>query len=284
MTGDARVHRPDSLEETTALLRDLDDAMVYGGGTAIQILRKQGLLFTEDYVDIARVPGLTDVVVTDDTVRIGALTPLRRVETDTRVRQLIPLASETYGHVANPRVRNTASAGGNIAHGDYRLDPPTALAVLDATVELTSSTGVRHVSIREFFTDFQETAIEHGELITAISVPAQPARARGAFAKMRALSRNDWPSASAAVLAVPDDGFIEIRIGLGAVAPTTVYLAFDLTADMDEQQAVDAAIDIANSAMDPIPDVRGSAAYKAQLGRVAVEEAVRRCLKEFARD
>ena len=156
--------------------------------------------------------------------------------------------------------------------------------VLDATVHLASSAGTREVSIREFFTDFQETAVEHGEMITAITVPRQPDGARGAFAKMRSLSENDWPCASAAVLAVPDDGFVEIRIGLGAVAPTTVYLAYDMTPDMDEQQAVDAAIDIADSAMDPIPDVRGSAAYKAQLARVAVEEALRRCLKELARD
>lgn len=284
MTRGGRVHRPESLEEATTLLRDLDDAMVYGGGTAIQILRKQGLLFTEDYIDIAGVPGLRDLTVTEDEVTIGALVSLRRVEIDPQVRRAVPLASQTYGHAANPRVRNTASAGGNIAHGDYRLDPPTALAVLDASVHLTSTAGTREVSIREFFTDFQQTAIEHGELITAISVPRQPEKARGSFAKMRALSQNDWPSASAAVLAVPEDDLVEIRLGLGAVAPTTVYLAFDMTPDMDEQQAVDAALDIANSAMDPIADVRGSVAYKAHLGRVAVEEAVRRSLKELDRD
>jgi carbon-monoxide dehydrogenase medium subunit len=279
-----RVHRPESLEEATALLNDLDDAMVYGGGTAIQILRKQGLLFVEDYVDIARVPGLRELTVTSDLLSIGTLTPLRRVETDPRVRAFAPLASETYGQVANPRVRNTASAGGNIAHGDYRLDPPTALLVLDATVHLASSAGAREVSIREFFTDFQETAVEYGEMITAITVPRPPTGSRGAFAKIRSLSENDWPCASAAVLAVPEDGFVEVRLGLGALAPTSVYLAFDQTPDMTVQQAVDAAIDIANSAMDPIADVRGSAAYKAHLGRVAVEEAVRRCLKELAHD
>ncbi len=279
-----RIRHPASIEEATSLLRELDDAMVYGGGTAIQILRKQGLLFTEDYVDIARVPGVRELTATAEGLTVGALVSLRRMETDPRVRRLAPLAAETYGKVANPRVRNTASAAGNIAHGDYRLDPPTALVVLDATVHLASTAGSREVSIREFFTDFQETAVEHGELITAITVPRQPARARGAFTKMRSLSENDWPCASAAVLAVPDDGFVEIRIGLGAVAPRTVYLAFDMTPDMDEQQAVDAAIDIADSAMDPIADVRGSAAYKAHLGRVAVEEAVRRSLKELRRD
>jgi carbon-monoxide dehydrogenase medium subunit len=279
-----RVHRPSSLAEATSLLRDLDDAMVYGGGTAIQILRKQGLLFAEDYVDIAHVPGLRELTASADGLSIGALVSLRRMETDPRVRRLAPLAAATYGQVANPRVRNTASAAGNIAHGDYRLDPPTALVVLDATVRLASVAGVRELSIREFFTDFQETAVEHGELITAITVPRQPRGAHGAFVKMRSLSENDWPCASAAVLAVPDDGFVEIRIGLGGVAHRTVYLAFDMTPDMDEQQAVDAAIDIANSAMDPIADVRGSASYKAHLGRVAVEDAVRRSLKEVTRD
>jgi carbon-monoxide dehydrogenase medium subunit len=279
-----RIHRPETLEEATTLLADLDDAMVYGGGTAIQILRKQGLLFAEDYVDIARVPGLRDLASTDDGIRLGSMVSLRRMETDPDVRRLTPLAAETYGRVANPRVRNTASTGGNIAHGDYRLDPPTALVVLDATVHLSSVEGEREVSMREFFTDFQETAVEHGELISAISVPRQPAGSFGSYCKLSSLSENDWPSASAAALAVPEDGFVEVRLGLGALAPTTVYLAFDVTPDMDEQQAVDAALDIAGSAMDPIADIRGSAHYKAQLGRVAVEEAVRTILKELPRD
>jgi carbon-monoxide dehydrogenase medium subunit len=279
-----RVHRPESVEEATALLRDLDDAMVYGGGTAIQILRKQGLLFADHYVDVARIPHLRDLTTSGDALHVGALVSLRTMERDPRVRELAPLAAETYAKVANPRVRNTASTAGNIAHGDYRLDPPTALVVLDATVHLASAAGARDVSIREFFTDFQQTAVGHGEMITAITVPHQPAGARGAFVKMCSLSENDWPCASAAVLAVPDDGFVEIRIGLGAVAATTVYLAVDVTPDMTEQQAVDAAIDIADSAMDPIPDIRGSARYKATLARVAVEEAVRRSMKEVRRD
>jgi carbon-monoxide dehydrogenase medium subunit len=279
-----RVHRPETLEETTQLLAELDDAMVYGGGTAIQILRKQGLLFAEDYVDIARVPGLRDITVTDESLTLGAMVSLRRMETDADVRRLAPLAAETYRHVANPRVRNTASAAGNIAHGDYRLDPPTALVVLAATVHLTSTAGTREVSVREFFTDFQETAVEHGELITAITIPHQPDGAVGSYCKLSSLSVNDWPCASAAALAVREDDFLEVRLGLGAVAPTTLYLAFDVTPDMDEQQAVDAAVDIADSAMDPIADIRGSVEYKAHLGRVAVEEAVRRTLKELPRD
>ena len=279
-----RLHRPESMEEATALLAELDDVMVFGGGTAIQILRKQGLLFTEDFVDLARVPQLDSLTVGATEISVGPMVPLRRMETDPQVRAAAPIAAETYGTVANPRVRNTASVGGNIAHGDYRLDPPTVLCVLDAEVDLASAEGVRSMSIREFFTDFQATAIGPGELISRVRFPVQPKGSVGAYTKMSSLSANDWPCASAAALAVPDGDVVEFRLGLGALAPTTLFLAFDATSDMNDQAVVDAAVDIANSAMEPIEDIRGTARYKAHLGRVAVEESVRRVLKELPRD
>ncbi len=278
------LHRPRSMDEATTLLAELDDPMVYGGGTAIQILLKQGILFTEDFIDIAGISGLDVLTLTDHGLRAGPLVSLRQMETSPEVKKVSPLVAQTYGKVANPRVRNTASVGGNVAHGDYRLDPPTALAVLDATLELTSSQGTRAVAVREFFVDFQVTDLQPDELITALLVPTQPAGSVGHYVKLSSLSENDWPCATAAVLAVPEDGFTEIRIGLGALAPTTRYLAFDKTTDMSEKDAVDAAIEIADSAMDPIADVRGSAQYKAKLGRVAVEEAVRTVLKEISHD
>ena len=280
----SRVHRPASAEEAAEMLAALDDAMVYGGGTAIQILLKQGLLFTEHFVDLTGIPRLREVETTDDAVNVGPMTSLRRMETDPLVRRMVPVAAQAYAKVANPRVRNTASVGGNLAHGDYRLDPPTALVVLDAVVSLTSAQGTREVSIREFFVDFQQTAVRRDELITGIRIPRQPTGAVGAYRKISSLSVNDWPCASAAALAVPVGDEIEVRLGLGALAPTTLYLAFDVTPDMDEQQAVQAALDIADSAMDPIADVRGSVGYKAHLGRVAVEDAVRHTLKEVVHD
>jgi carbon-monoxide dehydrogenase medium subunit len=278
----ATLHVPETLDEALQLLADLDDTMVYGGGTAIQILLKQGLLFTEDYVDISRIPGLAEISETQEGVSVGPMVTLRRMETDPRVVSTAPLAAQTYAQVANPRVRNTASVAGNIAHGDYRLDPPTALVVLDAMVELTSVRGRREVSAREFFVDFQVTEVQPDEMITAIRIPRPPADAPGSFVKLSSLAENDWPCASAAALAVPVPGEpTELRLGLGALAPTTTYLAIDIDAGMSDQDVVDAALEIADSAIDPIEDIRGSAAYKAHLGRVAVEESVRNVMKEL---
>src|SRR5690606_17435081 len=163
-----RLHRPGSLDEAVALLAELDNPMVYGGGTAIQILLKQGILYADNFVDLATVPGLDEVRSDERGVTVGPMVSLRRMEAIAP-----PLAAAAYRHVANPRVRNTASVGGNIAHGDYRLDPPTALLVLDAVALATSVQGTREIPVREFFTDFQQTALEPDELISGIRIPHQ---------------------------------------------------------------------------------------------------------------
>lgn len=274
-------HYPDTLDEACAILAEGENTMVYGGGTAVQILIKQGVLFASDLVDIGRIPGLNAIERTSGGLRVGPLVTLRQMETSPVVRAVAPLAAQVYGHVANPRVRNTASAGGNIAHGDYRLDPPTALLVLDATVELTSSRGKRSVPAREFFVDFQQTAVEHGEVITAIEIPRQPESAGAHFAKYSSLSVNDWPAASAAALVV--DGSRknrQVRLGLGALSHIPVFTQFEVSGGSSVDDVVTAALEAAAPLIDPIPDVRGGPEYKKRLGLVAVEEAVRNSWKE----
>jgi carbon-monoxide dehydrogenase medium subunit len=274
-------HYPDTLDEACARLADGEETMVYGGGTAIQILVKQGLLYATDLVDVGRLPGLGDITETATGLRVGPLVTLRRMETDPLVRSVVPLAAQVYGQVANPRVRNTASVAGNIAHGDYRLDPPTALLVLDASVEITSAGGRRVVPVREFFVDFQQTALTKGDVVTAIEIPRQPESAGAWFAKLSSLSVNDWPCASTAALVV--DGpkrTREVRLGLGALAHIPLYTRFEVPADSDVDDVVAAARTAAEPLIDPIPDVRGSAAFKKRLGLVAVEEAVRGSWKE----
>jgi carbon-monoxide dehydrogenase medium subunit len=274
-------HYPDTLDEACAILAAGEDTMVYGGGTAVQILVKQGVLFASDLVDIGGIAGLDQIQRTSGGLRVGPMVTLRQMETSPLVREVAPLAAEVYGHVANPRVRNTASVGGNIAHGDYRLDPPTALLVLDATVELTSARGKRSVPVREFFVDFQKTAVEHGEVITAIEIPHQPESAGAHFAKYSSLSANDWPAASAAALIV--DGSRnrrQVRLGLGALSHIPLFTQFEVPADSSVEDVVNAAKDAATPLIDPIPDVRGGSEYKKRLGLVAVEEAVRFSWKE----
>ena len=275
----AVLHRPETIEEACALLAADPSAMAFGGGTAIQILRKQGILFAESFVDLSRIAGLRDISRTANGLRAGPMVTIRRMENTPLVRDVAPLAAAAYGKVANPRVRNTASIGGNVAHGDYRLDPPVALLALGGAIEATSSAGRRTIPADGFFVDFQQTDLRPGELVTAIEIPAMPARATASYAKLSSLSANDWPSASAAALLAPTsaggrDDRLTLRLAIGALAPVPRLGTADVTG-RTEEEVVEAALEIAETLMDPIPDVRGGVEYKRTIGRVAVEDAVR---------
>lgn len=275
---------PTTIEEACEMITQDEDALIYGGGTALQILRKQGVLSASAFVDISGIDGLDQISKVDGGLRVGAMVSLRRMETDSFVRSNLPLAAVAYAKVANPRVRNTASVGGNIAHGDYRLDPPVALCVLDARVELTSVHGARFVPVKDFFVDFQLTAVKAGEVVSAIEIPISRDLKASSFVKLSSLAVNDWPCASAAVgIGEPDGTSRQLRFALGALAPTPVSASLDVTG-LGLEDTVRAVLQRAEELMDPIADIRGGVGYKRRLGRVAVEEAVRNAWKELPND
>lgn len=268
-----RLHRPTTLKEALSLLGEMEEAMVYGGGTAIQILAKQGLLFVEELVDVSGIPELHSIQETSDGIRLGATATVRQAERNPQVRSRARLAAEAYGKVANPRIRNTATIGGNIAHGDYRLDPPTALMALDATVEVASMTGTRTVAAREFFVAFQQTALKPGEMVTAITLPTAPERSGWGYSKMSSLAMNDWPVASIAALLAAEGPRSTLRLGIGALAPTPCHTEVDVSG-LDHDSAVRAGTAAVEELLDPIPDIRGTADYKRRLGVTAARDAI----------
>lgn len=275
------LHRPETVGQACALLAADPSAMALGGGTAIAVLRKQGALPAGSLVDLSRIPGLSDITRTARGLRAGPMVTVRRMETTPLVRDIAPLAAAAYGQVASPRVRNAATVGGNVALGDYRLDPPAALLALGAVIEATSAGGTRQVPADGFFTGFRQTALRPGELVTAIEIPAMPAGAGASYAKLSSLSAGDWPCACAAALLAPDAGRLTLRLAIGALAPVPRAGTADVTG-RTEEEAVEAAAAIAESLMDPVPDLRGGVAYKRALGRVAAEDAVRGAWKNRA--
>ncbi len=278
--------RPASLKQASAmLLGHGEDALALAGGTALVLLLRQRLIAPRYLIDLTALPGLREIAWDDAAgARIGALATLRDVERSPTLRAALPLLPETYATVGNVRVRHAATVGGNLAHGDYRLDPPGALLVLDARLTITDQNGDRELPLPRFFRGFERTALEQGELITALTIPPLPPRAAGAYVRFHSLAADDWPCAGAAALVAldGDDRITTLRVAVTAVSPVPLLLAEVgplatgrvASADLVREVAAVAAARVA-----PIPDIRGSEWYKREVCAATVADALGRAIE-----
>jgi carbon-monoxide dehydrogenase medium subunit len=271
--------RPRSLAEASALLvKHGDEARPIAGGTTLIILMKQRAVHYPCLVDLQSIPGLDQISVERDGIRIGALASHRAVECSSVVRNHIPLVADAFGTIGNVRVRQTASVGGNLAHADYRLDPPPALLVLDAEVTVFGPQGSRTIPLKDFFLGMYETALEPGEILMDVRVPFMPERSRAIYLKYSALSANDWPCLGVAALLSKENGRCrEVRLALGGVAATPVIVrGLELARG---QSMTDTLLEEILRAVDeqisPFSDLRGSEWYKRQMVRVFVKRAIK---------
>ena len=269
---------PGTLKEACALLSSNEEAKVIAGGTALLTLIKHGIFVPKTLVNLKKIKGASDISYDAQTgLRVGALAAIYDIEASPLVRQHCPVLAEACHVVANIRIRNMATIGGNLAHGDYQSDPPTVLVALDAVVELLSRAGTRRMKLSDFLKGSYETALEPGELISALIVPPG-GRLRGTYTKFTTGSSEERPCVGVAVLTTLEKGVCaELRLVVGAVSPKPVRLAEaesmargkKLTPELIERIAADAS-----SRVEPIDDLRGTADYKRHLVNVLVRRAL----------
>jgi aerobic carbon-monoxide dehydrogenase medium subunit len=272
--------QPRSLPEAVALLKEYgDDARAIGGGTTLVILMKQRALHYPYLIDLQSIPGLDEFKSEADGLRIGALVTHRAVETSPLVQQAFPALAQAFGHIGNVRVRQTASVGGNLAHADYRLDPPPPLLVLGAEVSVFGPDGVRTIPLKNFFRGMYETALKPGELLVDVKVPFMPADSRSVYLRYTALSANDWPCLGVAGLMVKNDGRCkELRLALGGVAATPLLIdGLEFARDqIVDQGLIDRVLEIVEQQISPFSDLRGSEWYKRRMAQVFVKKSLER--------
>ena len=270
--------QPHSLPEAVELLQKHgDDARAIGGGTTLVILMKQRALYYPYLVDLQTIPGLNEIKREADGIRIGALTTHRMVELSPMIRQAFPAVAEAFSHIGNVRVRQTASVGGNLAHADYRLDPPPPLLALGAEVAAFGPNGARTIPLKSFFRGVYETALEPGEILTEVKIPAMPANSKAVYLRYSTLSANDWPCVNVAAFLQKENGRCkELRVALGGVAATPLLLsglefAHDQTLDDAVMTKILAAVD---EQISPSSDLRGSEWYKRRMARLFTQKAM----------
>jgi carbon-monoxide dehydrogenase medium subunit len=277
---------PRSVDEAVLLLaQHADEAKIIAGGTAVVLMLQNRLISPGYLISLGRIGGLDDIKYEPGAgLRIGGLATIRQAETSPSVREHLPVLAETFAEVANVRVRNAATVGGNLAEADYASDPPAVLVGLRARVKAASQRGVREISLTEFFKDFYETALAEDEILTEVAVPELSPNWRSAYLKYVSRSSEDRPCVGAAAFVdLDEDGLCrELRVVVSAVAETPREVA-DAEALARGERLTDELIgEVAEryaEAIDPLSDLRGSAWYREQMIRVFVRRAIRAALE-----
>jgi carbon-monoxide dehydrogenase medium subunit len=280
-------HRPSTLQDAVALLGRLgDEAKVLAGGQSLIPLMKLRLASPRHLVDLNRISGLGAIAEQGGTLVIGALVREAELEASELVRHRLPILADACRVIADPLVRNLATVGGNLAHGDPANDHPAAMLALGAEVVAIGPQGSRRIPVAELFTGPLETALHSGEILTEIRIPLPPPRSGGAYLK---LERKVGDFATAAVgvqiTLAGGDACAQAGIGLTNVGPTPIK-ARRAEALLKGRRVDDAAIreaaEAAAAESDPSEDLRGSVAYKRDLVRVLTARALRRALERAA--
>jgi len=278
------LHRPATAQEACALLAGLgEEAAVYAGGTELLLLMKLGLLRPRHLVDVKRIGGFGDIA-DGPRLAIGAAVTHRAVERSALVQARCPLVGSVARHVANVRVRNVGTVGGNLAFADPHSDLATLFLTLDAAVELVSPRGSRELPLAEFVRGPWETARASDELLASVRLTPWPSGTAAAYVKFGVHERPTLAVAAALRLdgggRGGGDRILDARIAVGCVSPRPMRvaaaeasLAGASIADVDG--AARAASEIAAASVDPADDLYGSADYKREMVAVFVRRALR---------
>ncbi len=275
---------PRSLPEALGLLAERGaDAKVLAGGQSLIPLMRFRLAEPRWLVDINRVPGLDGIREEDGHLVVGALTREVDLERSPLVRERYPLLHDASMVVADPLVRNLATVGGNLAHGDPANDHPAAMLALRAEVVASSPRGERVIPIDDFFVDAFTTALAPDEILTAIRVPAPPPRSGGAYVKFERKVGDYAIAATAAFLALDPDGTVAAAgIGLTNASYTPLRARAAEAALVGREpieEAIREAAEAAAREADPASDLRGPAEYKRAMIRTMTRRALARALE-----
>jgi carbon-monoxide dehydrogenase medium subunit len=277
-------HSPKTLAEAVALLgRYRDEAKVLSGGQSLLPLLKIRLGQAAHLVDIGRIPGLEYIKEEGGQLRIGGRTRESALEASDLIKSKYPILADTAAVIADPIVRNLATVGGNLAHGDPANDHPATMLALGAVVAATGPKGERAIPVDKLFTGLFTTALAPDEILTEIRIPAPPARSGGAYVKLERKVGDFAAAAAAAQVTLAKDGTVE-RAGIALTNAGTVPVkATDAEAYLKGRKPDDATIaeaaKRASQAASPSADRRGSVEYKREMARVLTARALKKAVQ-----
>ena len=263
-----------------AHLLDPDDPSVrpIAGGTALMLMMKAGVFRPHKLVSLRKVePIYANISVEADALRVGAMATLGQLERSRDVQKHVPLISRVLVTLSNVRVRNVATVGGALSHGDPHMDLPPVLMALGATLTAVSPAGERQLAVEDLFSGYYETVLGRNELIAEVRIPVQRSK-KCWYSKVTTGSADDWPALGvAAVIDAFGDDIRSVRLVASAATDRAMRLKSAeavLSGKIVNDRLLALAAEAALTDCEVIADVRGSVSYKRELLRVYVRRTI----------
>ena len=278
--GPFSYHRPATLADAAKLLSTLgDEARPLAGAHSLVPMMKLRLATPEHLIDLHGIDGLKGIRREANTIVIGAMTTQHELLTSEDIATSLPILQETAALIADPQVRYRGTIGGNVANGDPGNDMPALMMTLGATYRLEGTAGVRKIAATEFYQGAYFTALEPGEILTAISIPL-PVTGHGyAYEKLKR-KVGDYATAAAAVMLTMSGGKVaSCVIGLTNLHETPLLATDAAKAVIGtslDQAALKKAAAAAEAIMSPAADARGPVEYRKHVGGIMVTRALQR--------
>jgi len=273
-------HRPTSVKDAVGLLAQFgDDGRALAGGHSLIPMMKLRLASPANLVDLAGIAELKGVRAEGDEIVIGAMTTQHELIASNALTEKIPILRETSELIADPQVRYLGTLGGNVANGDPGNDMPAVMMCLNATYQVAGKSGERRIPARQFYHGAYFTALEPGDVLTAVRIPV-PATGHGyAYEKLKR-KVGDYATAAAAVVLTLSGGKVaSCSIGLTNVGETPLWAqeaATILLGATLDAATVKRAVAAAEAITAPASDARGPAEYRTKMAGVMLTRALAR--------
>jgi CO/xanthine dehydrogenase FAD-binding subunit len=276
---------PNTIDEALSMLSQYKGrAKVIAGGTDIlPKLKRRETKAPEYIIDLKGIPDLDYIKYDEvDGLSLGALVTIHAVETSPIVQERFGVLFQAVESMASAQVRNRGTVAGNLCNAVPSADTAPALLTLEASLELTSQEGERIVNVEDFFTGPHKTVLTDEEILQEIRVPNLPPHSRGRYLKLTPRRSMDLAVVGVAAVVVVEDGICnDIRIALGAVAPTPIRARRaenTIKGQKLSDEVVERAAEIAAEECHPISDHRASAEYRCDMVKVLTRSAIQQAI------
>ncbi len=260
-------------------------AQIIAGGSDLIVGMKRRQILPEVIVNLAGISELNYINYDQATgLRLGALTPISAIENSSVIKNEFGILAQAAGTLGTPTIRQRATIGGNLCNAAPSADTAPALLVLEAKVKIVGREGEKVIPIDDFFTGPGETVLKPGEMLTEIQIPNMPPQSGAAYMKQIRGRGVDIAVVGVAALAtMEDDVLTDVKIALGAVAPTPIrarQAEAILKGKKLKAQLLEESGQAASHESSPIDDARSSADYRRKLVTVLVKRAVGQAVEQ----